>query len=474
MDIRVKLAAMFLIGVPILAACSSASMRVDVHVYKGHLSKTVPVQVGELAGLILEAKRMFQTYEKAVDETILSWGSSKFRHKKNCTANSCTASRETTDTKCKHEKNSTATVEGTHDSDCSAETVKYLSGCDCSTKFFSSACRVEKHVLFEIYSDVKAFQCQLERLDTDSLQSAVPASGVACKCTQDACSGIAKAAFDISQLASRLKARSFYWAETHAGYAPRSRKVRITMASFANLTAELANQLETRADALQWQLCEGKGAGKLPLSVYLRNTEPTDVVNLYTWNRAAAPALLADMFLRPSVSFSAKETADRVRLIERLFSDHNWAKINTVYGSGQGKFAMALVKSDLGNWNLKSFQSDSTEMVKAYMNLIKIVFSPGPAKLSSPTPPSSLPVSPMIPFGVSEKKQLHGEVLKELEAIKLEANTAEAVKAEAVKAEANTAEAPDVSTSKKQIEQIREVLKDHIKVIRALQEMSTR
>ena len=195
------------------------------------------------------------------------------------------------------------------------------------------------------------------------------------------------------------------------------------MASFANLTAELANQLETRADALQWQLCEGQGADKLPLSVYLRNTEPTDVVNLYTWNRATAPALLVDMFWRPSVAFSSKETADRVRLIERLFSDHNWAKINTVYGSGQGKFAMALVKSDLGNWNLKSFQSDSTEMVKAYMNLIKIVLSPGLAKLSSPTPPSSLPVSPMIPFGVSEKKRLHEQVLKKLEEIKLEANT---------------------------------------------------
>ena len=75
MDIRVKLAAMFLIGIPILVACSSASMRVDVHVYKGPLSKTIPVQVGEFKGLIFEAARMLNTYSKGINQTILFWGS---------------------------------------------------------------------------------------------------------------------------------------------------------------------------------------------------------------------------------------------------------------------------------------------------------------------------------------------------------------------------------------------------------------
>ena len=78
--------------------------------------------------------------------------------------------------------------------------------------------------------------------------------------------------------------------------------------------------------------------------------EPTDFLNLYTWNRAAAWALLEEMvWHHPLNAFSSNETADRVRVIERLFADHNWGKVNTVYGSGQGEFTMALVKDDVGN-----------------------------------------------------------------------------------------------------------------------------
>ena len=65
-------------------------------------------------------------------------------------------------------------------------------------------------------------------------------------------------------------------------------------------------------------------------------------------------------------AFSSNETADRVRVVERLFADQNWGKINTVYGSGQGRFAMALVKDEIGNWDLKSFESDPSELVDAY------------------------------------------------------------------------------------------------------------
>ena len=175
----------------------------------------------------------------------------------------------------------------------------------------------------------------------------------------------------VGRVAIKLKAKAMYWAETHVGLAPQKRAIRTAMAEFANLASEYSNQLESLADGLQWQLGEdGKGidAKQLPLSIYLRNAKTTDFLNLYTWNRAAAPALWEEMLLHPLNAFTSNETADRVRVIERLFADHNWEKINTVYGSGQGTFSMALVKDEIGNWNLKSFDSDPTELLDAYKN----------------------------------------------------------------------------------------------------------
>jgi len=108
---------------------------------------------------------------------------------------------------------------------------------------------------------------------------------------------------------------------------------------------------------------------ELPLSVYLRETQPTDFLNLLVWNRAAAPALWEEMLLHPINSFSSEETTDRVRVVERLFNDHNWSRINTVTANGQGETSIALIKDDIGNWNLKSFDSDTTELVSAYKDL---------------------------------------------------------------------------------------------------------
>ncbi len=239
------------------------------------------------------------------------------------------------------------------------------------------------------------------------------------------------------RVAAKLKAKGFYWAETHTGLAPSDRYVRIAMAAFTNLVSELSNQIESRADALQWQLDEDGGinARELPLSMYLRDAEPTDFLNLYTWNRAAAPALFEDMLLHPLDAFSSDETADRVRVIERLFADHNWGRINTVYGSGQGKFAMALVKDEVGNWNLKSFESDPSELVDAYKDLTLAAINKMRKALSG----QKLPTADLLHltgnlargqvggdsgrFDVSDAERLHARVLEEIEAIGVRAAT---------------------------------------------------
>lgn len=236
----------------------------------------------------------------------------------------------------------------------------------------------------------------------------------------------------VGDLAAKLKSKAFYWAEAHTALAPCCRNVRIAMAGFSNLASELSNQLESRADALQWQLDDkvGTDAKNLPLSLYLRDAEPTDFLNLYTWNRAAAPALSTDMIWHPLNAFSSDETADRVRVIERLFADHNWGKINTVYGSGRGDFAMALVKDEIGNWNLKSFESDPTKLVKAYTNLTLDVIDKTRRKVtgSGRPQPELLRLTGNLaagrigegagPFDVFDTERLHERVVGELTGIR--------------------------------------------------------
>ena len=53
-------------------------------------------------------------------------------------------------------------------------------------------------------------------------------------------------------------------------------------------------------------------------------------------------------------------------MVEHLVADNYWSHINTVFAAGQGDVSMALVKDDVGNWNLKSFDNDPTDLLGAY------------------------------------------------------------------------------------------------------------
>ena len=267
----------------------------------------------------------------------------------------------------------------------------------------------------------------------------------------------------VGRVAMKLKAKALYWAEAHVGVAPQDRKVRVTMAAFANLVSEYSNQMESLADGLQWQLGEeGKriNARQLPLSVYLRNAETTDFLNLYTWNRAAALAIWEEMLLHPHNAFTSNETADRVRVIERLFADLNWEKINTAYGSGQGDFSMALVKDEIGNWNLKSFDSDPTELVTAYTKFTLTSINRASSLL---TGGGSLPESLLRSSGNLIQEQIDGRArLSDV----LNTNTLHkqvAERLETIKADATTKKT-------KVIERILDVLDDYEVVIDLLQE----
>jgi len=154
------------------------------------------------------------------------------------------------------------------------------------------------------------------------------------------------------------------------------------MTTFADLAAEYGNQIASRADTLLQQCrstgkgadlrnCTGTPRESLPLSVYLREVNPTEFANLFTYNRATGTPIWEEIATRPPWELGREETRDRVRVIERLFADHNWSRINTVYASGQGDVRMAFIKDDIGNWNLKSFSNDPTELLDAYNALAR-------------------------------------------------------------------------------------------------------
>ena len=165
----------------------------------------------------------------------------------------------------------------------------------------------------------------------------------------------------VSTYGSYLKRRAAYWAAEHVATSPLSTRLRIEMANFAQFAAEYGNQITSRADALLKQAVGARGVAilreQLPNSTYLRDSEPTAYLNLYDWNEAAVKI---DRATTP---------AERIRIVKHLVADNYWSHINTVFAAGQGDVSMALVKDDVGNWNLKSFDNSPGELLDAYKEL---------------------------------------------------------------------------------------------------------
>lgn len=170
---------------------------------------------------------------------------------------------------------------------------------------------------------------------------------------------------EIARVATQMRGAAFFVAGAQLSSPTNERRARTALTNGAVALSEYANQIFSRADALLQQMA-GPDRRELPLSLQLRNTNPTDFLNLYIWNRAAGWALAADMVLRLPTAFASEETASRVRGYEQLFADYNWSNVNSVYASGQGDVAMAFIKDDIGNWNLKAFDNDPAELLKAY------------------------------------------------------------------------------------------------------------
>lgn len=176
-----------------------------------------------------------------------------------------------------------------------------------------------------------------------------------------------EALLETGRIAATMQAKAFRYATaTTAGHSD-SFLVRIATTYFIVATSEYGNQIQARADALLKQLGpEGRDRRELPLSAHLREAEPTDFVHLFDWTDGHLPR--GYDYYNFNISPNLEE---RIKILDRLYADHFWSKINTVYASGRGKAQMAFVKDETGNWNLKSFDNDPTELLNAYTKVTK-------------------------------------------------------------------------------------------------------
>lgn len=168
---------------------------------------------------------------------------------------------------------------------------------------------------------------------------------------------------NVSSVAEQMRVQAVYYASSHVGNAANKRKVRTAIVDYAVFMAEYSNTLKSRADALLKQT-RGTDRRELPLSVQLREANPTAFLNLYVWNVAYDGRVAGE----PS---GTAYFQDRVKVINRLYNDEAWTRVNTAYASGQGDVSMAFIKDDIGNWNLKSFDNDPTALLQAYKEVGK-------------------------------------------------------------------------------------------------------
>ena len=350
----------------------SATMRVEVEVYKGPLSKEPPIQLGELKGIINDSKRALDILLGNMNYSRLRMGCNKL--------DQCDPVGTITDNimittghlKCNEIQFKFNPKAPPKKSDEPEKSDNWPQECNSLRHLFRDVVEglESQETVAKIVSKYKSGMthngsctppqsCQPQ----NELKSLTEICGFGVPPGAES-SDLTKCALglgEISAYGSYLKRRAAYWAAEHVATSPLSKRLRIEMTNFAQFAAEYGNQITSRADALLKQSSGARGIEilreQLPNSTYLRDSAPTGYLNLYNWNDAA-------------VEFGRKTTpAERIRMVEHLVSDNYWSRINTVFAAGQGNVSMAFVKDDVGNWNLKSFDNSPGELLKAYKDL---------------------------------------------------------------------------------------------------------
>lgn len=359
---------------------ASATMRVEVEVYKGPLSKEPAVQLAELKGIVDDSKRAMEILVGNMDYSRLQMNCYRPgacneevpKFGKDCNPAECKNTTENVNMPSLCANRRGITDEITIPLSESENRIVHFEFAfrqgDPYSRNETQACNSLRQLFSDIAEGLRKYQSivgALPSLDSEELDHS--------KFVQDCGFGVPRHKEEVnlnvcedrlgrvSTYGSYLKRRAAYWAAEHVATSPISTRLRIEMANFAQFAAEYGNQITSRADALLKQASGARGIAilreQLPNSTYLRDSEPTAYLNLYDWNQAAVE--------------SGRETtpAERIRIVEHLVADNYWSHINTVFGAGQGDVSMALVKDDVGNWNLKSFDNSPGELLEAYKEL---------------------------------------------------------------------------------------------------------
>lgn len=304
------------------ALSTAASMLVEVDVYKGPLGSGKTIQLGELAAIFDQADHMLGLFVR--DATAV----------------------------CRDAQTDFADRQRLCDAAARAQAIRG------PLSRFPSDARLRE--LDDAAAKVLEYQEKVRAEGSPAAAASAP--GLPASEAAAAARKINRAAMEASRLATQLKVEAFYWSEVQIGRITRDSAARALLVGYVNLASELANQISARTVAIDKQLDQNVPGNALALSDHLKEAGPSDFLHLYDWYEATLPDPLNE--LPPRLS-----APDRARLAKRLFSDHYWTRINQVHASGQGDVRMALIKDDIGNWNLKSFDNDAEQLLGAYRSL---------------------------------------------------------------------------------------------------------
>ncbi|MBD1557118.1 hypothetical protein HC752_09215 [Vibrio sp. S9_S30] len=129
----------------------------------------------------------------------------------------------------------------------------------------------------------------------------------------------------------------------------------------AEHTALIARSLLARSELLLQQI-KGEDRHLLPLSAYLAEASPSLFIE-YCYQSTDPKTNNWQCDYGRKTGFAKPNMADG------LLNEQYWQRINHVHSSGMGDVATAFVKDEIGNWSLKSFDSNPEALLKAYQDL---------------------------------------------------------------------------------------------------------
>lgn len=376
-----------------LSGCTAAGisgagqMRVDVEVYKGPLSKEPEVQLGELSGVINETSVAVDRFRSFIDRYAGELGCWDVLAAGNTYVSNEISGRVTKKTLpvCLTLGDLRADVDDLRALTCSPEyyqsfVYSTVEGRDLSASEMQAgmtkkedskaefAClrRDAKLVHDELVKALNPLSNSASSSSTTFKVADVPDAQAEAKFSalyKKIAQGLTLVLSETAEVATQLKVKAANWAGIHLTSASADDETRRLATSFQILAAEYSNQLSSRADTLLKQLAlYGNDRQALPLSVHLRDASPTEFVSLALWNYAIDGPVGGESGLG-----SYKE--NRLQVFKSLYEDANWSRINTVTAVGRGDVSMAFVKDEIGNWSLKQFSNDPTQLLDAYKDL---------------------------------------------------------------------------------------------------------